>query len=62
MGDITTLAKAASNTASLRTTVPASIVRQFNLTVSDQLEWVLIAESEGKMGIKVIPKKVSDKL
>lgn len=57
MNETTTLTKAASNTASLRTTVPMSIVKQFDLKDSDQLEWVLVAESEGKFGIKVIPKK-----
>jgi bifunctional DNA-binding transcriptional regulator/antitoxin component of YhaV-PrlF toxin-antitoxin module len=57
MTDKTSLTKAASNTTSLRTTVPASIVKQFNLKETDELEWILIAESEGKMGIKVIPLK-----
>jgi antitoxin component of MazEF toxin-antitoxin module len=57
MTDKTSLTKAASNSPSLRTTVPATIVKQFNLTDNDELEWTLIAESEGKMGIKVIPLK-----
>jgi antitoxin component of MazEF toxin-antitoxin module len=57
MGDVTSLTKAATNTTSLRTTVPASIVKQFDLKESDQLEWVLVAKAEGKMGIEVIPKK-----
>ena len=57
MTDKTSLTKAASNTTSLRTTVPSSIVKQFNLKETDELEWILIAESEGKMGIKVIPLK-----
>lgn len=56
MGDITTLVKA-NNTKSLRTTIPANIVKQFQLTESDELEWVLVAKSEGKMGIEVIPIK-----
>lgn len=58
MSETTTLTKAATNTTSLRTTVPASIVKLFNLKDSDQLEWVLVAKAEGKMGIEVIPKKV----
>ena len=41
MGEITTLTKAATNTTSLRTTVPASIVKQFNLREGDKLNWVL---------------------
>jgi hypothetical protein len=57
MGDKTSLTKAASNTTSLRTTVPSSIVKQFNLTENDDLEWFMVAESEGKMGIRVIPIK-----
>jgi antitoxin component of MazEF toxin-antitoxin module len=56
MGDITILVKA-NNTKSLRTTIPANIVKQFQLTESDELEWVLVAKSEGKMGIEVIPIK-----
>ena len=58
MGEITSLTKASPKTKSLRTTVPNSIVNQFNLTDNDKIEWVLIAESEGKMGIRIIPKKV----
>jgi len=55
--DTTSLTKAASNSPSLRTTVPATIVKQFQLTENDELEWALVAESEGKMGIKVTPIK-----
>lgn len=58
MVEITKLTKAASNTTSLRTTVPNSIVKHFELTENDKLEWSLVAEAEGKMGIKVMPKKV----
>ncbi len=57
MGEITVLVKA-NNTKSLRTTVPANIVSQFDLKESDKLEWVLVAKAEGKMGIEVLPKKV----
>ena len=57
MADKTSLTKAASNTSSLRTTVPSSIVKQFDLKETDELEWLLIAESEGKMGIRVTPIK-----
>lgn len=58
MGELTVLVKANTNTISLRTTVPANIVNQFDLKESDKLEWVLVAKSEGKMGIEVIPKKI----
>lgn len=57
MNQTTILTRAASNTTSLRTTVPMNIVKQFDLKDSDQLEWILVAEAEGKMGIKVIPIK-----
>ena len=39
MTEITTLTPAQSKSESLRTTVPASIVRQFRLTAKDQLSW-----------------------
>lgn len=57
MGEKTKLTKAASNTTSLRTTVPAIIVKQFNLVDGDELEWSLIAVAESKMGIQVKPVK-----
>ena len=56
MGEITTLTKAATNTTSLRTTVPASIARQFNLKDGDRLDWSLRAEGD-KMIILVKPIK-----
>ena len=56
MGEITTLTKAATKTTSLRTTVPASIARQFNLENKDKLEWNLRAE-DGEMIIIVKPLK-----
>lgn len=52
MGEITTLTKAATKTTSLRTTVPASIVRQFNLKDGDKLDWTLDIK-DGKMIIIV---------
>jgi bifunctional DNA-binding transcriptional regulator/antitoxin component of YhaV-PrlF toxin-antitoxin module len=57
MGEITSLTKASPKTKSLRTTVPNSIVKQFNLTEKDILEWQLEAKSEGKMIIVVKPIK-----
>jgi bifunctional DNA-binding transcriptional regulator/antitoxin component of YhaV-PrlF toxin-antitoxin module len=56
MGEITTLTKAATKTTSLRTTVPASIARQFNLKEKDKLDWTLRAE-DGTMVIVVKPIK-----
>ena len=39
MGEITIATKASSKFASLRTTIPMSIVRQWKLNASDKLEW-----------------------
>lgn len=54
MGEITTLTKAATTTTSLRTTVPANIVRQFKLGNGDKLDWTLEVQ-DGKMIIVVTP-------
>lgn len=56
MGEITNLNKATSKNESLRTTVPRSIIKQFNLTQDDQLEWFLRAEG-GELLIHVKPIK-----
>jgi hypothetical protein len=56
MVDKTILTKAASNTTSLRTTVPSTIVKQFCLVDGDMLEWKLQAQ-ENKMIIIVNPIK-----
>jgi bifunctional DNA-binding transcriptional regulator/antitoxin component of YhaV-PrlF toxin-antitoxin module len=39
VGEKTTLAKASSNFASLRTVVPMSIVKQWQLKEGDRLDW-----------------------
>lgn len=39
MGEITTLIKAAPKVASLRTTVPMSVVKQWKLKDGDKIEW-----------------------
>jgi hypothetical protein len=39
VGEITTLAKASTNYASLRTVVPMPIVRQWSLKEGDKLDW-----------------------
>lgn len=54
MGEITTLTKAASRTTSLRTTVPANIVRQFKLEDGDKLDWSLKVD-QGELIIVVKP-------
>ena len=57
MGEITNLNKATSKNESLRTTVPRSIIKQFNLTQNDQLEWFLKADG-GELIIHVKPIKI----
>lgn len=39
VGEVTTLAKASSKFASLRTTVPMSVVKQWKLKVGDKFDW-----------------------
>jgi antitoxin component of MazEF toxin-antitoxin module len=39
MGEVTTLAKNSPKFASLRTTIPMNIVRQWNLKEGSQLDW-----------------------
>lgn len=56
MGFKTTITKASTITNSLRTTVPASIVHQFDLKDGDKLDWTLKAEG-GALTIIVKPEK-----
>ena len=39
MGEVTTVSKASSNFASLRTVIPTSIINQWKLKEGDKLEW-----------------------
>jgi antitoxin component of MazEF toxin-antitoxin module len=56
MTNRTTLTRAASNSESLRTTVPRSIVKHFGLSEGDSVEWRLhLRESE--LVIEVSPVK-----
>jgi len=56
MGEITVLTKATSKSNSLRTTVPQGIVKQFNLSKGDKLNWEIKAEN-GELIIVVRPLK-----
>jgi len=56
MGEITVLTKATSKSKSLRTTVPMGIVKQFNLSEGDKLNWEIRAE-DGGLIIVVKPLK-----
>ncbi|MFQ5814895.1 MAG: AbrB/MazE/SpoVT family DNA-binding domain-containing protein [Candidatus Hydrothermarchaeaceae archaeon] len=55
-GEITTLTLAKPDTKSLRTTVPAGIVRQFKLKKGDKLSWE-IEPRGGELVVVVRPKK-----
>jgi antitoxin component of MazEF toxin-antitoxin module len=56
MGELTTLSIATSKKESLRTTVPMSIVKQFNLQAGDKLDWIFDVKN-GEMVILVRPVK-----
>jgi len=60
-GETTTLTKASTKTQSLRTTVPAGIVKQFNLKLGDKLEWKIKAENKDKLIIVVTPISTGNK-
>lgn len=55
-GEITTLTPAKTKSNSLRTTVPMSIVRQFNLKPKDKLNWKFEVK-DGDMIVVVRPIK-----
>jgi len=54
MGEITVLTKATSKSKSLRTTIPMGIVKQFNLSEGDKLNWEIRAKG-GELIIVVKP-------
>jgi len=57
MGETTILSLAATKKASLRTTVPMSVVKQFNLTQGDKLDWTFEI-MDGNLVIVVRPVKI----
>ena len=56
MGETTTLTKATTKSKSLRTTIPMGIVKQFDLSEGDKIDWEIKAE-EGRLIIVVKPIK-----
>lgn len=56
MGETTTLTKASTKSESLRTTVPAGIVKQFSLKEGDKIDWTLKA-GNGELIINIKPIK-----
>jgi len=59
MGEITMLTKATSKSKSLRTTVPMGIVRQFNLSEGDSINWEIRAEGDNLI---IVVKPLKDKV
>jgi hypothetical protein len=57
MGELTTLALNAPNKASLRTTIPMFIVKQWALKPGDKLDWSL--ESRGRNEIVIVVRKTA---
>ena len=60
MVETTILALAASNRASLRTTVPMSIVKQFGLKSGDMLEWTFEVKNNEIIIVVEPVKQVKD--
>jgi hypothetical protein len=58
MGETTTLALNAPNKASLRTTIPMFIVKQWRLKPGDKLDWSLEAR---KNEIVIVVRKIDKK-
>ncbi|UCC92768.1 MAG: AbrB family transcriptional regulator [Thermoplasmata archaeon] len=52
-GHLTRLAKATSKSESLRTTVPAGVVRDLDLNLGDRLRWVIHAQEDGTLVARV---------
>jgi bifunctional DNA-binding transcriptional regulator/antitoxin component of YhaV-PrlF toxin-antitoxin module len=49
MGRKSTVAKAASNSISLRTTIPEEVVKEMKLEVGDVLDWEVIRDGSRKI-------------
>ena len=52
-GHLTRLAKATSRSESLRTTVPAGVVRDLDLQLGDRLRWVVMPDTDGTLVARV---------
>ena len=52
-GHVTRLAKATSKSESLRTTVPAGVVRDLDLELGDSLRWVILPQTDGTLVARV---------
>lgn len=60
-GQMTSLTKANKNSESLRTTVPSSVIKQFDLKEGDRLRWRFETDGKGKIFVKIEPVKIDGK-
>lgn len=54
-GQTTSLTKANKTSESLRTTVPSSVIKQFDLKEGDQLRWLFETDKKGEIFVKIEP-------
>lgn len=54
-GQTTSLTKANKTSESLRTTVPASVIKQFDLREGDKLRWQFETNKKGAIFVKIEP-------
>jgi hypothetical protein len=57
-GQITSLTKANKNSESLLTTVPSSVIKQFDLKEGDKLRWQFETDKKGNIVVKLEPVKI----
>lgn len=60
-GQTTSLTKANKTSESLRTTVPASVIKQFDLKEGDKLRWQFETDKKGVIFVKLEPNKQEEK-
>jgi bifunctional DNA-binding transcriptional regulator/antitoxin component of YhaV-PrlF toxin-antitoxin module len=58
-GQMTSLTKANKNSESLRTTVPSSVIKQFDLKEGDKLRWQFETDKKGNIVVRLEPVKVN---
>jgi hypothetical protein len=59
VGEITTVSKASSNFASLRTVIPMSIIKQWKLKEGDKIDWEWeVLKGEMVLVIKKLKNKI----
>jgi hypothetical protein len=56
-GQITSLTRANKTSESLRTTVPSSVIKQFDLREGDKLRWHFETNKQGEIFVKIDPMR-----